>query len=111
MTDRRSRAISAGFFWRRKKSSNVMVGPRMGSRSAEEAREDPATLFLDEPVLALLTEEAVDDVQVGLRDVRGLVEDGRAALVGRQQDRLRLGDHAEQRNAEQLEDVLHAQHL
>ena len=47
----------------------------------EQPLQQAALLLLNEPVLALFADEPVDDVQVGLRDVGGLVQDGGRALV------------------------------
>src|SRR5688500_11316544 len=111
MTDSRSLATAAGF-GRRKYSRmllNAMCSPAF--RSTEQPTKEAALVVFDETMLPLLTQEPVDDVQVRLRNVGGLVHDGRRPLVRGEQDHLRLGNHAEERNAEQLENVLDGEHV
>src|SRR5689334_10113694 len=106
MIDSRSFAIDALFCDFLNKSRKLM-----GRSLTEKPLQEALLLFLQEPMRPVLAEEAVDDVDVGLRDLGHLVQNDRRALVGGEEHRLGLGNDSEERNAQKLEDVFDRQHL
>src|SRR5688572_10611787 len=110
MICRRSLAIAALFFFSpsRNESNEAMA---LLFRSGEETLEEALLRRLREAQRSLLSEKPVDDVPVGLGYVRALHVDGWGPLVRRQQHGLRLRDHADERDAQDVLDVLDREHL
>mmetsp|Transcript_59446 Transcript_59446/g.140617 ORF Transcript_59446/g.140617 Transcript_59446/m.140617 type:complete len:388 (-) Transcript_59446:74-1237(-) len=97
------------FFSPRKKFRNPIV--RLPSLRPEDALEPARLHRLGEAHRLVFAKKTRHHVLVGLGHIGAREMDGRRALVGRLQHALALGDDADQRRAQDLVDVVQAQHL
>src|SRR5690554_7341019 len=79
--------------------------------SSEQALEQPFLLGFEEAVGHFLAKQAFDGITVGLTSIALVVHDHRDTLVGGLEDGLGLGDHAQQRNRQDILDVADREHL
>src|SRR6476661_3659969 len=102
MICRRSLATLAVFFFSpsRNERNEAMSAP------SEQPLQETLLLRVDEPQRLVGAQEAIDDILVRLGHVAALHVDRRRALVAGLQHALALGDDADQRDAQDVLDVL-----